>query len=391
MGKEKDFKLDISIVAILMLFMVSTAGTFENPGMQVIIEHWAARGVPVSAVRMMSTIQGVAGLPVILLIGGLVGKRIPYKVAAITGVSCILVGSLAPFFFSESWTLILCFRGLMGIGVGLTACRTPLLLSSVPPEQKTKYMGYAQACTLAVGLVSGPIVGVLSSISWRHVFLINIYTAVILVFMFFIKEPPKAPQSAETAKTGGGFTPIMLKFPVVQLMASALSFPIIVGISTYFAGHGIGNATMAGTVLIFYSLGCTAVSTISKVKNFFKRFTMPFCYGLCLLANLLLLLFPMVPVTIVAVFLFAFGHMGAFSLMQVYAGSAVKPEQVPLASSLLLIGNQLGTFSSTWLMGFAHSIFHLTTDVDSAFALGACVYSILIIIALIPNVIVSKE
>ena len=54
MGKEKDFKLDISIVAILMLFMVSTAGTFENPGMQVIIEHWAARGVPVSAVRMMS-------------------------------------------------------------------------------------------------------------------------------------------------------------------------------------------------------------------------------------------------------------------------------------------------------------------------------------------------
>lgn len=392
MEQKRDFKVNISIIAILLLFTASFAGSSENPGMQVIIEYWTARGVSVQAVRMMSTIQSLVSLPFTLTVGTFVGKRISYRATAITAVSCIVVGSLAPFFINSSWGIVLFFRGLMGVGVGLVGCRTSLLLSSVPTDRRTQFMGIAQACSLSLGLISGPIVGMLSGISWRHIFLINIYTVVVLVFMFFIKEPPKAEESAGTAKPSGGkFSPVMLKYAFIQPFAAAFSFPIIVGISTYLAGHNIGNATLAGTVLIFYSLGCVAVSSLGTVQKFFKRFTMSFCYLLVASAFLLLVVFPHVVTAFIAVFMVGFGYMGGFSLMQVYAGSAVSPDQMPLATSILLTGNQLGMFASTWMMTLAHSIFHMTTDVDSTFVLGIIVYCVLAVLASIRGVIIPKE
>ena len=211
--------------------------------------------------------------------------------------------------------------------------------------------------------------------------------------MFFIKEPPKAEEKSAGAEgsTGRKFAPVMLKYALFQLIVCPCSMFIVQGISTYLAGHQIGSAALAGTVLIMYSIGTILVSSIGKVQKFFKRFTMPFCYSLVVVAYLLMVFVPTVVTPFVAAFLSGFGYMGSFSLMQVYSGNAVSREQIPLASSILLTGNQLGMFLCPILIRVADGIFHLTTDADSAFMLGAIVFCCMAVLALIPGLIVPKE
>ena len=390
--EKKDFRFNISILAILMLFMASSVGSFESPGMQVIIEYWTARGVSVESVRMLTTIQSIVSLPFILAVGRFVGKRISYKATAITSAVCVLVGSMAPFFINSSWTIVLVFRGLAGVGVGLAACRTALMLASVPADLHTKYMGLGQSFMIGIGIISGPIVGVLSSISWRHVFLINLYTFVVLFFMFFIKEPPKTVQDPEEKKhVRAAFKPSMLKYAIAEMVNSTFALPAIIGVATYLAGHKIGNATLAGTVLMLYSLGAIALSYLGAVQKILKRFTLPFCYALAGIANALLVLFPGVVTTFIAMFMIGFGSMGAFALMQVYSGNSVSREQMPLATSILITGKQLGMFASVWAMKFAHSVFHLTTDADSVYAMGIMVFAVLACLALVRGIFVPKE
>ena len=375
--ENKKTRLNLSLVAALMFFMVGSAGTYENPALQVIIEHWSKLNVSVSTIRLMSTIQSFVGLPLILLIGAIVGKKISYKKTAILASLCVVAGGLGPFIFSGNWTVILIFRALIGVGVGLAASRTPLLLSSVPADEQPRFMGLAQAVSVCVGLISGPIVGMLSNISWRHTFLINLYTIPVFIMMFFIREPER-PQSAAGSGASAGeksaLNPKVFLYALIQMLSTAITYPAIMGISTYLAGHKIGSATMAGTILILYSLGCVAVSSLGAVQKIFKRFTMSFCFVLLTAAYVLLILVPSVPTAFVALFLVGFGFMGEFSLIQVYCGGCVRPDRVPMATSLLLTGNQIGVFISAFIMTLSHSVFHLTTDADSTFALGAILY-----------------
>ena len=47
------------MIAIMLLFLTVSASTFENPGLQVIIDYWSARGVHPDTVRMMSTLPSL--------------------------------------------------------------------------------------------------------------------------------------------------------------------------------------------------------------------------------------------------------------------------------------------------------------------------------------------
>ena len=392
---NKKTKLSPPILAALIFFMVGSAGTYENPAMQVIIDHWTQLGVSVSAIRMMTTLQSIVALPLILFIGAVVGKKISYRLTAILAAACVVIGGLGPFFLTGSWTVVLIFRALIGVGVGLAASRTPLLLASVPKEAQPRFMGIAQGVSVCVGLISGPIVGMLSNISWRHTFLINLYTILVLIMMFFIREPA-APEAAvperDAAKTAkSSLNPKVFLFAVLQMLATGVTYPAIMGISTYLAGHEIGSATMAGTILMLYALGCVAVSSLGAVQKIFRRFTMSFCFLLLALAYVLLIAFPSVVTAFIALFLVGFGFMGEFSLMQVYCGASVSPDRMPMATSLLLTGNQLGAFVSAFIMTFSHSLFHMVTDADSTFAFGAIAFTTCAAIAALKGVLVPKD
>ncbi len=163
--KEKKMS-GINYIALLSVFLFAGAGTFMNAAVQTMIDAWP--DVPVSTVRMVVSLPPLVSLPVMLLTGGIVGKKLSYRFCAIVGTLLIALGGAAPFFVSSSWTLVLVFRAILGVGVGLLGMRNALLVYSVPEEKSAAFTGYGNALFNGGAVIASPIVGILSQFSWKH-------------------------------------------------------------------------------------------------------------------------------------------------------------------------------------------------------------------------------
>ena len=87
----------INYVAVLSVFLFSGAGTFMNAAIQTMIEAWP--NLSATTIRMVVSVPPLVSLPVMLVIGSIVGKKISYRACSILGTLCIAVGGVAPFFF----------------------------------------------------------------------------------------------------------------------------------------------------------------------------------------------------------------------------------------------------------------------------------------------------
>lgn len=98
---KKETKMSImNYAALLSIFLFAGAGTFEGSAVQSMIEAWP--GVAPSTVRLVVTLPSLVCLPAMLVIGGVVGKKISYRTAAIVGTALVAIGGAAPFFLSSS-------------------------------------------------------------------------------------------------------------------------------------------------------------------------------------------------------------------------------------------------------------------------------------------------
>lgn len=381
MREKKKLKLTASLVATMLLFLTVSASTFENPGLQVIIDYWSARGIHPDTVRMMSTLPSLVSLPFMILTGAFVGKKISFRTASITGALLVTIGGLAPFVFAPTWGVVLVFRAIMGVGIGFGTCRNALLLSSVPADQQAGALGIAQTIGGIIGLIYGPIIAGLAMISWRHIFLINLISVITLIGTFFIKDPVKISDAVQTAdQTDKKKVPVSKKavmLAVLQMVVTGVDYAFLLGVSTYIDTHGIGTVAIAGTAMIAYTLGALAVSSIGVLQKIFKRFTMLICYFIIAAGFAALIFAPGLITCFISMFLIAYGFTCAYTLLQVNLGQSVSPEQLPFSTSLLLIGNQIGLFIATFIIAFAQAIFRQSSDVDSVIILAVIVYAVI--------------
>ena len=197
--KQKKTLSFLNYAAILSIFFFAGGGTFMNAALQTMIDAWPQ--LPVSTVRLVTSLPCLVSLPVIILTGRLAGRILSYRFCAVFGTFLILAGGIAPFFFDQNWTLILVFRTILGIGVGFTGMRNVLLLRSVPNEKRSAMTGYGAGVMNASTMVSGPIVGALAGFSWKTPFLFNLLAIVVLLLVTFsLKEPERSveaePQNA---------------------------------------------------------------------------------------------------------------------------------------------------------------------------------------------------
>ena len=119
----------VNYIALLSVFLFAGAGTFMNAAVQTMIEAWP--DVSVTTVRMVVSLPPLVSLPVMLITGGMVGKKLSYRFCAIFGTLLIALGGVAPFFVSSSWTLVLAFRAILGVGVGFLGMRNALGINVV--------------------------------------------------------------------------------------------------------------------------------------------------------------------------------------------------------------------------------------------------------------------
>lgn len=395
------FKLSMSLISILAIYMFSGLGNFMSSVITVFAEHWS--DVNITMIRFVSTIPALVSMVSMLAVAGLVGKM-RFRTISIVSLALTLAGGIGPLLFAPSWTVVLAYRVLLGIGVGGLGCRSALLMKSVPVEYRTKYIGIAGAIMSLFGVIAGPVTGWLANFGWNMPFLVNgLSLAGLLLVIFFLREPEEEPEEKtaglekhETAGNGvnGKKERLPAKvffFVLLHMVLVGVKYPLLTGMATLFDVHQIGSPVLVGTVLSTYTLGCMASAFIDPVRKIFGRYTAAVGYGLTAAGLGIVLFHPTFATCIAGCVISGAGFMWSFSLLQIYNADVCTPAVLGLASTLMLVGNQVGVFISNYFILLFDRIFHLRTDIESTILGAVICFVAAAVLCLVPGAVVPKE
>ena len=195
-----------------------------------------------------------------------------------------------------------------------------------------------------------------------------------------------ASKEAPAVKEPLGARPVI--YAVLQAIATGVMYPLLLGISVFFVNKNIGDGVLAGTAITCYSIGCLASMVLGPVQKAFKKLTLPVAYFVAAAGVAIVLFFPGFITTCIGCIVAGAGFMIAFSMLQVFNAEVCGPTVLALASTLILVGNNLGVYISSYCMTAFHAIFNRPTVEESAFLGDLVVFVIFGVLSLIPGLIV---
>lgn len=393
----------LNYLAILSVFLFSGAGTFMNAALQTMIEAWPQ--LSASSVRMVVSLPPLISLPVMLFIGVVVGRKISYRMCAILGTLLIAVGGVAPFFLSSNWALILFFRALLGVGAGFLGMRNALIVRAVPKEKQAAFIGYGSTVMNVGAFIANPIVGILAKYSWKHPFLFDAIAFIpVVIMLLFLREPDAEEEAsdegaAEEVKQAepvstekAGFTWRLVYYAVMQLLTTAVLYPMLSGLATYVSVKGIADSVLAGTMLSAYSIaGVIANMFIGQIMGATKKFTIGLMCILAALGQAIVLFIPSVPTLFVGVIFAGAAFNIMISVFQVYNGRVAHPSIMSLSSTIILAMLQLGIFASNYFIVACHAVFQRGTDIESSYVGCMIAYIAMAVFAFVVHVAPKED
>jgi MFS family permease len=376
----------LNYAAVLGVFLFSGAGTLMNAAIQSMMDAWPQ--LSPTSVRMVVSLPPLISLPIMLIVGVIVGKKISYRFCAVLGTALIACGGIAPYFFYSNWSLVLMFRAILGIGVGFIGMRNSLVLRTVPPAKQAAYIGYGTVLMNLGNVIANPIVGVLVRFTWRHAFLFDVLALIPLILMIAFLVEPENEMTAEKAETkekinesGIGLNWRIYYYIVLQFVTTASLYPLLAGMSTFMADKNLGSTAMVGTVLSIYTLAGACVNMIiSPLQKFFKKYTITTMCLLVAIGQGLILFSPSIPTIFVGCSLAGIGFTSLVTMFQVYNGQAAPVKRVAFSSAVILSMLQLGIFASNYFISLCHAMLRRSTEVESVF--GGCLIVFIILAVL---------
>ena len=169
-------RLLYTILSISLLTVM--AGAAIAPALGVISAHFAGRNP-----LLIQLIVSLPALFIILtnLVFPLLCHLMETRTLALSGLALyVLAGA---FFLDDIW-LLLCFRALMGVSVGIIMpLSTGLLAYYFPPEEQAWLMGLSAAMNQMGGMVATFLAGMLAGIRWNYAFLVYLLGLVAIVLV----------------------------------------------------------------------------------------------------------------------------------------------------------------------------------------------------------------
>lgn len=425
MNQTKQLKA-INYIAILSIFLFSGAGSFMNAAVQTMMDAWPQ--LSPTTVRLVTSLPSLVSLPVTIWIGTVAGKRLSFRFCSIFGTALILLGGIAPFLFSSSWTIILVLRGLVGVGVGFIAMRNSLVLRAVPEEKQAAIIGYGSSLMNAGGMLAGPIVGILAGIGWKYSFLYDLLAVIpLLIMIFYLKEPTKISETSllhneqqeekrlesnkqeldsdaqrtdstvlETKLEDHAGKKVMdirlIAYIIMQFIGTAALYPLLSGMSSYMDANQIGSPFLAGLAVSTYNLAGVLINMIlSPLMKKLGRHSMWICHLVFAGGMALIFFLPNIPSIFVGAAICGLSFNMLMSIFQLYNGKVASPSQATLVSTLLIAALSLGNFASVYYINICHSLFHMASDIHSTYFGSMLVYIVLGVICLLTKIAPKEE
>lgn len=353
--------------------------------------------IPLAMIEMLTTVPSLF-LMISVLISSFIAKKIGYKQTASLGLLIVAVSGILPVFVSNFY-LILISRAMLGFGIGLFNSLTVALVNSFyQGKDRAKMYGLQSAFEGAGGIFITFIAGQLLKIGWQAPFLA--YAIAIPVCIVFIKFIPKVATANDISvdknviveENGFKKDNIMLfSFIALLFVAASLYMTMGIKVSTLITTAGYGNASDASLVIILLSLGAITAGTLfSKIIKIFKQLTPIIGLLILALAMFLIGISNSMIITFAGGFLTGFG----FKIFMPYLIDRINNSQIkntPLATSLLLVGFNLGAFISPYSSIFMQNI-ALSDSLNSLFiVLSGGFICLAVIMLVLNNIFTNKE
>lgn len=195
-GEKNMTKLKITILSLSLVTVMS--GAAVAPALGTISTYFSS--VDPLLIKLIITLPSLFIILTSLLFS-LISSSFSSKSIAIFGLLLYIIGGCFAG-FSNNIYLLLVFRSILGIGVGLIMpLSTGLIAYFFDKTEQSKLMGYSSAMNNLGGIIAMSLSGYLVSLNWRYSFFI--YSLGLLVMILVIGILPKTSISKEKNSIDG--------------------------------------------------------------------------------------------------------------------------------------------------------------------------------------------
>lgn len=275
MNNKMSKKLMITILSLSLLTVM--AGAAVAPALNVIKEYFS--NVNQTLVQMIISIPALF-IALTSLVFPKLTQKFKAKELVMIGLFLYVIGGCVAGLFDNIY-LVLAFRALVGVGVGIIMpLSTGLLSFYFSPEEQDKLMGYSSAMNQMGGVVATLISGILAGISWRASFLVYLMGLISIVLCLIFLPNDKIGGRSGEKKQGAFKEYYVFIIAIFLLMFTFFVYPTVFAIETAKEGiipqHYIA-IIMAGMDFIAF-LGGLSFVHIKKVCGEITRFVAPLLF-----------------------------------------------------------------------------------------------------------------
>lgn len=344
----------MATAAIMSIFLLAMGVGTITPAIQNIAEAYP--NVPYTTIIYVSTLPTLTLLPASLITGAVAGKKVKYKTLALIGVLLFIISGCAPAFMNSTFTLVLISRAVLGIALGIIApLGNAIIFGLYEGQKRANLVGIGTVVTNLGGVVLQMLGGTLAGINWSYCFLGHALGIIsFLIILFFLPEPKKIEEpsvdtkSGKKEKLGAGVWIICILFGVINI----LNYPTMMNMSTLLVNRGLGDATVAATVLSLFTVGGMIGGAIfGKVFQVTKRFVIAVACTIMAMGVGLIVIAKSTFVMMAGTTLLGLGFSICMPAIFMILGIMTTPSQNTFAISLATAIMNFGGFVSTyWVM-----------------------------------------
>jgi MFS family permease len=233
-----------------------------------------------------TVIQNIATLPALFmvvfgLLYGPMAKVMNKRTILYVAVVCFLGGGIVPAFLNDIY-LILGFRALLGVGVGLLyPLVNDLIVDFWEGGERRKLIGYAFAVGMFGGVLFQIIGGALSDISWHYTFYAYAVAAVFFIIpLIFLPEPAKKQDVVKgTSQEKAKVPPRQYGLCLLNTLWCICFTTIVANGAMVIVSEGIGTGSQIGVVFSVMTGGAFVGGILfGKLNKILGSFSLLYCY-----------------------------------------------------------------------------------------------------------------
>ncbi|MBP2134221.1 MFS family permease [Methanomicrobium sp. W14] len=259
MDKSQAFNPDspVVVITIMSIFFLMMGLGVITPALNVIMD--AFPDLSISTFLLISNLPSLLMIPGSVIAGVIAGSKMKYRTLAALGILLFIIGGIAPVFL-DNFYVILINRAVFGFGLGLISpLGSALILNFYEGDMQAKLLGVGTIVMNVGGIILQFFGGFFASFGWHASFWAHAFAiASFVLVLLFLPEPQKksvsetgSSESQDKVKVPAGVWMISIAFGIALL----LLYPVLLNMSSFMTENSLGDSTVAGIVLSFYTIG----------------------------------------------------------------------------------------------------------------------------------------